>query len=63
MRPLYDDRAALFADYLPPGTYEYTYLIRAGWAGRFQVRPARAYAFYFPEIYGQSEGTIFEITR
>jgi uncharacterized protein YfaS (alpha-2-macroglobulin family) len=60
---LYDDRAALFADYLPPGTYEYTYLIRAGWAGRFQVRPARAYAFYFPEIYGQSEGTIFEITR
>lgn len=60
---LYDDRAALFAEYLPPGTYEYTYLIRAGWAGRFQVRPARAYAFYFPEIYGQTEGMIFEITR
>ncbi|HXF68670.1 MAG TPA: Ig-like domain-containing protein [Thermoflexus sp.] len=60
---LYDDRAALFAEYLPPGTYEYTYLIRAGWAGRFQVRPARAYAFYFPEIYGQTEGTLFEITR
>lgn len=60
---LYDDRAALFAEYLPPGTYEYTYMIRAGWAGRFQVRPARAYAFYFPEIYGQTEGTLFEITR
>ncbi len=60
---LYDDRAALFAEYLPPGTYEYTYLVRSGWAGRFQVRPARAYAFYFPEIYGQTEGAVFEITR
>ncbi|WP_322801527.1 Ig-like domain-containing protein [Thermoflexus sp.] len=60
---LYDDRAALFAEYLPPGTYEYTYMIRAGWAGQFQTRPARAYAFYFPEIYGQSEGMRFEITR
>ncbi len=60
---LYDDRAALFAEFLPPGTYEYTYLVRAGWAGRFQVRPARAYAFYFPETYGQTEGMSFEITR
>ena len=59
---LYDDRAALFAEFLPAGTYEYTYLVRAGWAGRFRTRPARAYAFYFPEIYGQSEGTLFEIT-
>lgn len=51
-----DDRVALFATYLPKGTYEYTYLARATSVGEFQALPARGYEMYFPEVWGRSEG-------
>lgn len=51
-----DDRVALFATYLPKGTYEYSYLARATSAGEFQALPARGYEMYFPEVWGRSEG-------
>ncbi len=53
---LRDEKAAVFADYLGPGTYQYTYLIRAGVTGEFNVIPATAQAMYFPEIFGRSAG-------
>jgi uncharacterized protein YfaS (alpha-2-macroglobulin family) len=58
---LRDEKAVLFATYLPQGVYEYTYLIRAGVAGRFHVMPAHAYEMYFPEVYGRSDGALFTI--
>lgn len=58
---LRDEKAVLFATYLPQGVYEYTYLIRAGVAGRFHVMPAHAYEMYFPEVYGRSDGSVFTI--
>lgn len=51
-----DDRVALFATYLPKGSYEYSYLARATTSGEFQVLPARGYEMYFPEVWGRSEG-------
>ena len=56
-----DDHLALFADYLPAGTYQYTYLLHAAFPGEYRVLPTRAWAFYFPEVYGHGEGTVFTI--
>jgi uncharacterized protein YfaS (alpha-2-macroglobulin family) len=56
-----DDRLALFADYLPAGTYQYDYLLHAAFAGEFRVLPTRAWALYFPEVYGQAAGIVFTI--
>ncbi|MGI6207654.1 MAG: Ig-like domain-containing protein [Anaerolineae bacterium] len=56
-----DDKVVLFASYLPQGTYEYTYYMRASIAGEFNVRPARAYQMYFPDVYGHSDGGTFAV--
>jgi uncharacterized protein YfaS (alpha-2-macroglobulin family) len=58
-----DEKVALFADYLPRGTYEYTYLIRASVPGEFLTMPALAYEMYFPEVWGRSDGGTFTITE
>jgi uncharacterized protein YfaS (alpha-2-macroglobulin family) len=54
-----DEKVTLFATYLPRGTYEYTYLMRAGVAGEFRVMPAVAYQMYFPDVFGRSAGGVF----
>ncbi|HEX9017419.1 MAG TPA: alpha-2-macroglobulin family protein, partial [Chloroflexota bacterium] len=51
-----DDRVALFANFLPTGTYEYTYLAKATTSGEFQILPAQAYEMYFPDASGRSYG-------
>lgn len=56
-----DEKVALFADYLPRGTYEYTYLMRASLPGEFQVIPTTAYQMYFPEVFGRSDGAKFVV--
>ncbi len=58
---LRDEKAVLFADYLPAGTYEYTYLIRASIPGKFRVIPTSAYEMYFPEVFGRSDGGLFSV--
>jgi hypothetical protein len=57
-----DEQTNLFADYLPRGTYVYTYQVRASVPGVFQTLPAHAYAFYFPEVFGRSDGALFTVT-
>ena len=52
----------LSADYLPAGTYVYTYLARASTAGTFQVIPPTASEFYFPDVGGRGAGSVFEVT-
>lgn len=59
---LHDEKAVLFATYLPKGTYEYTYMIRASLPGEYRVIPAYAYEMYFPEVFGRSDGALFKIT-
>ena len=43
------------------GVYEYEYYIRALVPGTFHHLPARAEEMYFPEVFGRTEGSYFEI--
>jgi len=56
-----DEKVALFATYLPKGTYEYTYFMRASVPGEFLTMPALAYEMYFPEVFGRSDGAKFVV--
>jgi uncharacterized protein YfaS (alpha-2-macroglobulin family) len=56
---LRDEKVVLFAQYLPRGTYEYTYLMRADVPGEFLVMPSTAYQMYFPDVFGRSDGARF----
>ena len=56
-----DEKVVLYSDYLPAGTYEYVYTIRAGLPGVYNVIPPTAYEFYFPEVYGRGAGSLFTI--
>ncbi|MBN1219630.1 MAG: Ig-like domain-containing protein [Anaerolineae bacterium] len=57
-----DEKAVLFATYLPKGTYEYTYTIRASVPGEFRVIPTHAEEMYFPEVFGRGDGGLFKIS-
>ncbi len=56
-----DEQVNLYADFLPDGTYVYTYQVRASIPGEFQTMPSHAYAFYFPEVFGRGAGTLFTV--
>ncbi|NLE76909.1 MAG: alpha-2-macroglobulin, partial [Chloroflexi bacterium] len=58
---LRDEKVALFSTFLPQGTYEYTYLMRASLPGEYLTMPAQAYEMYFPEVFGRSDGGRFVI--
>jgi uncharacterized protein YfaS (alpha-2-macroglobulin family) len=58
-----DEKTVLFADYLAAGTYEYTYQLRVLLPGEYRVIPPYAYEFYFPEVSGHGEGSLFTITE
>ncbi|MCB9438095.1 MAG: Ig-like domain-containing protein [Anaerolineales bacterium] len=60
---LRDEQANLYADYLPRGTYVFSYQVNATVPGEFQTRPAQGYAFYFPEVFGRSDGALFTVTE
>ncbi|NDJ77478.1 MAG: hypothetical protein GYB65_14595, partial [Chloroflexi bacterium] len=57
-----DEQVNLYADFLPRGTYVYSYEVRASIPGEFQTMPSHAYAFYFPEVFGRGAGTLFTVT-
>jgi uncharacterized protein YfaS (alpha-2-macroglobulin family) len=56
-----DEKVVLFAQYLPRGTYEYTYLMRAAVPGQYLVSPSNAYEMYFPDVFGRSDGGKFTV--
>jgi uncharacterized protein YfaS (alpha-2-macroglobulin family) len=58
-----DDQVTFLSQYLPAGTYQYTYFLDAVVPGTYQVRPATAREQYFPEVFGRSDGLIFTITE
>nr|MBA3469605.1 alpha-2-macroglobulin [Herpetosiphonaceae bacterium] len=60
---LRDEKVALFADYLPKGSYLYSYTMRATTTGQFHVIPTTAGETYFPEVYGRGDGQLLTITR
>jgi uncharacterized protein YfaS (alpha-2-macroglobulin family) len=59
---IYDDHIGWMAEFLPAGTYDLTYTLVVLQPGSFGVLPAQAWQFYFPEVQGNSAGTVFEIT-
>jgi hypothetical protein len=58
---LRDEKVVLSADYLPAGTYVYTYIARASTTGMFKVIPPTASEFYFPDVGGRGAGSVFEV--
>ncbi len=57
-----DESVNLYADVLPPGTYVYSYQVRATVPGKFQTMPSHGYAFYFPEVFGRTDGALFTVS-
>jgi hypothetical protein len=60
-KELRDDRTVLYAPYLPKGTYQFIYQLRAGAAGTYHVMPANGHTFYMPGIFGRSDGQLFTL--
>jgi uncharacterized protein YfaS (alpha-2-macroglobulin family) len=60
---LRDEKVVLFADYLYRGTYEYSYTMRATLPGEYKVIPTVANEFYFPEVFGRSNGRLLTIEK
>lgn len=58
-----DDRVAFYATFLPAGTYEYTFQVRATVPGEYRVRPAYTEQMYFTEVWGRSEGSLFIVEK
>ncbi|MFQ5612238.1 MAG: Ig-like domain-containing protein [Anaerolineae bacterium] len=58
---LRDEKVVLFADFLPKGTYEYSYTMRATLPGDYHVIPTVAQEFYLPEVFGRSDGRLLSI--
>jgi alpha-2-macroglobulin len=58
----YDEKVVVSAYFLPAGSYEFVYSLRATVAGTYNVIPASAYEFNFPEVFGRSNGAVFTIT-
>lgn len=56
-----DEAVVLYSTYLPRGAYEYVYTIRATVAGTYNVLPTVAQEFYFPDVYGRSDGMRFTV--
>jgi uncharacterized protein YfaS (alpha-2-macroglobulin family) len=56
-----DEKVVLSTSYLPAGTYTYTYQVRATTTGTFQVIPPSAQEFYFPEVNGRGDGSVFVV--
>jgi alpha-2-macroglobulin len=58
---IYDDHILWTADYVPAGTYMLTYELLPYQRGTYQVLPAHAWQFYYPEVQGTSAGDLFRI--
>ena len=58
-----DEQVVFLANFLPAGTYQYSYFLQATLPGEYQVRPTFARQTFFPEVNGRSDGMIFTITQ
>jgi hypothetical protein len=56
-----DEKVTFLSQFLPAGTYQYSYYLDPVIPGTFQVMPATAREQFFPEVFGRSEGSTFTI--
>ncbi len=57
-----DDRTMFFVARLPAGTHTFRHTLRATHAGSFTALPAMAELMYFPDVRGNSNGELWQIT-
>jgi uncharacterized protein YfaS (alpha-2-macroglobulin family) len=60
-RQIYDDHILWTAEFLPAGTYTLTYELYPYQRGVYQVLPAHAWQYFYPEVQGTSSGSLFAI--
>ncbi len=58
----HDEKASIYASYLPRGVYEFVYALRPSVAGEYHVIPPTAQEMNFPEVYGRGAGGLLRIT-
>lgn len=58
---IYDEHVRWIGRQVPAGTYVLTYRVQALQAGEYHILPARAYAYYFPDVQGSTPGGILKI--
>ena len=56
-----DEKAVFLAEFLPAGTYQYTYFLQTNIPGEYQVMPTFAREQFFPEVNGRADGMLFTI--
>ncbi len=56
-----DEKVVFLADFLPAGTYQYTYFLQTNIPGDYQVMPTLAREAFFPEVNGRADGMLFTI--
>lgn len=56
-----DERVEVFAQLLPEGVYDYSYIARATTPGRFVVPPPKAEELYQPETFGRGGSEVVEV--
>ncbi len=56
-----DDKVVFFATSFGKGVFEFSYLMRAEIPGDYSVNPAKGSLMYYPEVYGNTEGTKLKI--
>ncbi len=56
------DGLLLYSGRMDPGTYDYTYKLRAAAPGVFIQRPTHAEEMYTPEVFGRTTGDIVTVT-
>lgn len=55
------DRVAVFASYLPKGVYQFSYLAHTTLPGSYKVRPARASQQFFPDVFGATGASTWQV--
>ena len=58
-----DEKVVFQSQFLPAGTYQYSYFLETNIPGRYQVMPAFASEELSPEVNGRSAGMVFTITE
>jgi len=56
-----DEMVVFMSDFLPAGSYRYSYTLQTNIPGAYQVMPTFAREQYFPEVNGRSDGLLFVI--
>lgn len=58
-----EDGMLLYSAHVDPGTYKYTYTLRAAAPGTFTQRPSYAEEMYTPEVFGRTGMDKVEVTK